>query len=202
MPEPTASLDTVRSRPGGRSARVRESVLNATRAQLLESGFGSLSHTDVARRAGVDRATVYRRWPTRAHLTMDALTEIADTNVPVPNRGSLRADLDALASSVRRLLSDPRRVQMFRALSAAQAEDPALQAGGAAFWDARLAAANQIIERAVQRGELGTGIAGAEALEQLISPIYFRALVSGRKVDRPFVSRCVERVLASLRAGA
>src|SRR5687767_15007682 len=91
MPEP---------RPGGRSARVREAVLSATTAVLAEDGYERLSIETVAVRAGVHKTTVYRRWPTRAQLVVDALQERSERNVPVPDTGTFAGDLDALARSV------------------------------------------------------------------------------------------------------
>ena len=70
-------LDSVQDRPGGRSERVRSAVLTAAREELLEGGWDSFSHRAIAKRAGVDPATVYRRWPTRPRLAVDALLELA-----------------------------------------------------------------------------------------------------------------------------
>src|SRR6516162_9222771 len=92
-------LDGVRARTGGRSARVREAVLSAVREELMDGGYAALSHIVVARRAGVDPATVYRRWPTRSRLAVDAIIELAENAVPVPDTGRLASDLRMLHRS-------------------------------------------------------------------------------------------------------
>ncbi|GAB3997096.1 hypothetical protein GCM10029992_19010 [Glycomyces albus] len=103
LPEP----GTVR--PGGRTARVRSAVLRAAADALIERGFGHIDLADVARRAGVGKTTVYRRWGTVPGLVADLLAEMAETSQPRADTGSLRGDLVALAHLIRRTLDDPAR---------------------------------------------------------------------------------------------
>src|SRR5918994_5565425 len=77
-------------RLGGRSARVREAVLDAAFAELDEHGYNGFSIEAVARRSGVHKTTIYRRWPTREALLVYALDSRSDRDVQVPNTGSLR----------------------------------------------------------------------------------------------------------------
>src|SRR3712207_1543584 len=84
-------------RPGGRSARVRAAVLSATIDALVDVGYDGLSVEDVARRAGVHKTTVYRRWPTRAALVAEATRERSQQVIPVPDTGTLAGDLRQLA---------------------------------------------------------------------------------------------------------
>jgi len=191
-------LDTVRERPGGRSARIRALVLEATREELVRGGYGTLSHRAVAHRAGVDPATVYRRWPTRPRLATDALLEIARNAVPVPDTGAVGTDLETFLDAVVAALADPRGLRLFRAVSAASAETEAdLIETLHAFWDARFAGAEEMITRAVARGELPRGVDAHGVVEQLVSPAYFRALVTGERLDAEFTQRCVRQALAA-----
>lgn len=192
------TLDAVRERPGGRSARVREAVIDAVRAELLEGGYSSLSHGTVAKRAGVDRATVYRRWPTRARLTMDALVGLAEANVDIPKTGSLEQDLRGLAASVAHLLGDPSVVRLLLAFAAARGDDPDLREIAVGFWDARLAAGSHIITDAGDRGEIEPVEDPSLVLEMLLGPLYFRALLDGRPIDDAFQELAVARALGML----
>src|ERR1700758_3230045 len=83
--EPT----TPKPRPGGRSARVRKAVLDATLSRLLANAFAGLTVADVAADAGVAETTVYRRWPTKSALTAAALAELAAADNPTPDTGTL-----------------------------------------------------------------------------------------------------------------
>ncbi|MGI8728168.1 MAG: TetR/AcrR family transcriptional regulator [Solirubrobacterales bacterium] len=200
-PTPTVPLDTVRERPGGRSARIRALVLDVARDELLEGGYGALSHRTVAQRAGVDPATVYRRWPTRSHLATDALLEIARGAVPVPDTGSVESDLAGHLRAIVAALDDPRIRRLFHALSAAGAEaDGDLLETLHAFWGTRFAASEEIIARAIERGELPPGADAHAVIEQLVSPAYFRALVTGEPFDAEFTPRCVAHALAAARS--
>src|SRR5258706_13042053 len=100
-------LEMSSRRPGGRSARVRQAVLDAAFAELGEKGYGGLSIEAVALRSGGAKTTVYRRWPTRDELVADALDSRSDRYEPVPGTGSLpgalkelvRGDRDKLTSN-------------------------------------------------------------------------------------------------------
>src|SRR3954454_17804776 len=85
------------SRPGGRSERVRSSVLAAAQELLAEGGYDALRVEDVASRAGVHKTTVYRRWPTKADLVMAVVEGRSEERVPVPDTGSLEDDLRQFA---------------------------------------------------------------------------------------------------------
>lgn len=196
-------LDTVRARPGGRSARIRTLVLAAARSELLEGGYAGLSHRAVALRAGVDPATVYRRWPTRSRLATDALLEVAVAAVAVPDTGCVAADLETMLDAIVGALSDPQMLRLFHALSAAGADpEGGLRETVRAFWKRRFAGAEAIVERAVARGELPPGVDAHALIEQLVSPAYFRALVSGEPFDAGFARACVKVVLAAARVGS
>lgn len=187
-----AGLDNVRSRPGGRSAKVRDQVLSAVRAELEERGYGALSHRAVARRAGVDPATVYRRWPSRPELAADALLEIARQAVPIPDTGNLDADLTEFLDALAGALSDPGLLQLFYALSAARAEaEGDLREMLHSFWASRYQGAEAMVERAIERGELPSDVDPHDVIEQLVAPSYFRALVTGETLDEEFRRRCV-----------
>src|SRR5436309_15957251 len=95
------SASNSKRRPGGRSARIRQAVLDAAFAELGEKGYGGLSIEAVAQRSGVAKTTVYRRWPTRDELVADALDSRSDRNEPLPDTGPLRGDLKALCEGVR-----------------------------------------------------------------------------------------------------
>jgi len=200
-PSPAVPLDTVRERPGGRSARIRALVIQATREELIAGGYGALSHRAVAQRAGVDPATVYRRWPTRPRLATDALLEIARTAVPVPDTGSVSSDLTTFLDAVVAALADPRWLRLFHALSAASAEaETDLSETLRGFWETRFTGAEAMIARAVERGELPRGSDPHAVIEHLVSTAYFRALVTGERMDPDFTERCVRRAVAGAAA--
>lgn len=195
MEDPRAKAGPRRARPGGRSARVRAAVLSATLSELAKRGYAGLSFEAVATRAGVHKTTVYRRWPERPALVLDALLELSERTVPLPDSGSLQADLLALAEAIAANLSAPEVAAVLRALIAARHE-PAIAAAVDRYWRARFDLVAEVVRRGVARGELPADVSADLLIEALIGPLYLRALVTGEALDEEFVSGVVGLVLA------
>jgi AcrR family transcriptional regulator len=195
-----AGVDAVRTRRGGRSARIREAVLTAARAQLAESGYSGLSPGAVAARAGVDRATIYRRWPTRARLAADAITDLAQDAVRIPNTGDPASDLRTFAARVADLLAAPETSRIVAALAAARAEDPELRELTTAFWRMRFGRVAPLFRDASPDRNVSPERID-RAIETLIAPLHFRALLSGAPIDDELIEDSVAAALATLSRG-
>lgn len=191
---PTASDRDVRRRPGGRSAAVRSSVRRATIELLDEVGYDRLQIPDVAARAGVHKTTVYRNWPTKAHLVMDTVeTEVAIA-VPVPDTGNVHDDLVAYVTAITAVLRTGVARAVLRALIIDTEGDPDLTAARESFFAGRFLGSGAMIDRAIARGELPAGT-DPLLLEVATSPIYFRLLFTGETVDDDLIHRLVRLAL-------
>ncbi|WP_206051066.1 TetR-like C-terminal domain-containing protein [Nocardioides speluncae] len=182
-------------RPGGRTARNRENVVRATLDLLLDEGYEHLTVARVAAAAGVAETTVYRRWPSKAHLAAEALADLARLENPVPDTGTLAGDLRAFLTQIVELIG---RADIQRLLRTAASLDPAddeLAQARRGFWEARFAGAAGIVERAVRRGELPSDADAYELIEDLAGVAYFRLLVTGRPLDERMIERSVARAL-------
>ncbi|MEU8789737.1 TetR-like C-terminal domain-containing protein [Streptomyces sp. NPDC048643] len=186
---------SVQRRPGGRTARNRENVLRATAEVLFQEGYEHLTIARVAAAAQVAETTVYRRWPSKAHLAADALSELARAGNPIPDTGSLEGDLRALLGQVVALVERPEVRRVILTIVSLAADDEVVAAKGA-FWEARFAGAAAIVARAVERGELAPDTDPYELIEDLAAPAYFRLLVTGRPLDDRLVDRSVELALS------
>lgn len=194
---------TPRRRPGGRSARVQDAVAHAALAQLLEVGYQGLTIRGVAHAAGVAETTIYRRWPTTNHLTAAALLKLAETDNPLPDTGSLEADLRALLTQIVALLDRPEVLRVVRSAAAIDGdEDSSVMAGKSAFFDARFADAKLIVERAIERGEIGRDTDPYLLIEALVAPSYMRALLENRPLDRQHIDSSVRIVMGALKSAA
>src|SRR3984885_1261290 len=87
-------------RRGGRSARVVAEVLRATAEELARVGYAALRMEDVARAAGVNKTTVYRRWPTKMRLVAEAMRHERERRSVAPDTGSLREDLRVMLTAL------------------------------------------------------------------------------------------------------
>ncbi len=167
----------VRRRPGGRSARVRQSVIDATLALLAEAGLDKLTVADIAERAEVHETSIRRRWCTKENLVADALLNNSAQHLPIPDTGSLREDLVSFASELAAYLRTPLGRALLHAMTTVGG-DPALAEARTAFWQARYELASAMFDRAIARGEVPATVDGRLALETLIAPLNFRALLT------------------------
>lgn len=179
----------VQRRPGGRSARVRAAVNQAVIELLAEQPYESFSVDDVAKRAGVHKTTVYRRWPTKVALVADATRARSESEVPIPDTGSLQQDLELFCSAVAKNLTSVVGATMTRNLVAAAAGSAELHAGVQEFWAERLRMAAAIVTRAVERGEVPPDLDPNVVIETLVGPLYVRLLLTGEPIDDEFVTK-------------
>jgi AcrR family transcriptional regulator len=187
----------IRRRPGGRSARVREAVLDATLRALAEVGAERLSVADVADRAGVHETSIYRRWRTRENLVTDALLNFSEQQLPIPDTGSLRGDLATFAAELAAYLQTPLGRALVRAL-ATSTDDPAIVEARASFWQARYDLAATMIQRAIARGEIAATTDPRLVLEALIAPLHFRTLVTSEPLEQGLSAQIADLLLDGL----
>jgi AcrR family transcriptional regulator len=188
-------------RPGGRSARVRGAVLAAVIEELVEGGYGSLSFDRVASRAGVHRATLYRRWPGKEQLVAEALLARAGREIPLPDTGTLRGDLRALARSVAANITAPMGEGVLRALVSEAGRAPEISVVGRAFWHQRFGLATEIVRRAAGRGELPPDVDPRLLLEMLVAPLFLRLLVTAEPVTPEYVDEVLGLLLPASSPG-
>ncbi|MGW5613176.1 TetR/AcrR family transcriptional regulator [Streptomyces sp. NPDC003877] len=188
-------------RPGGRTARVREAVLRAAEDALTEQGLTGLDLADIARRAGVGKTTVYRRWGTVPGLVADLLADMAEHSAPRTETGSLLGDLTANARLVHRTLTDPRQGPLFRALIAAATGDERTAAALHRFYDIRVREWAPCVRQAVDRGEAPEGTDAHEVIRAVSAPLYYHLLISGGRLDAALADQSARAAEAATRAG-
>jgi AcrR family transcriptional regulator len=189
-------------RPGGRTARVRASVLQAAGDALVEHGFHRLDLADVARRAEVGKTTLYRRWGTTTSLIADLLADMAEQTQPRTDTGSLTEDLKANARLVTRTLTDPRQGPLFKAVIVAAGCDERTAQVLHRFHATRIKEWAPCVDAAVARGELPSGTDAGEVIRAVSAPLYFRLLVSGDPLDDVAADRAAAAAESAARAGA
>lgn len=182
-------------RTGGRSARVRQAVLEAAVAELTEHGYEALSFPRVAERAGVHLSTLHRRWAGKPELILDLGTVLTETMVREPQLESLRADLLAHSQAVAAMLRVPAIVMVLRA--AFVLPDEQLGELRQRFWSGRFDVAQAIVDRAIVRGEVARGTDGWTVVEPIHAVIWMRLLITGLDVDDELLERLVDRAVAS-----
>ncbi|WP_432928661.1 TetR/AcrR family transcriptional regulator [Microbispora sp. CA-135349] len=189
-------------RPGGRTARVREAVLEAAADTLAEKGFEGLDLGDIARIAGVGKTTLYRRWGTPGALAADLLHDMAERSLPRSRNGDIGQDLRDNARLVLKTLTDARQGRLFKALIAASlCNDQAAQALRR-FYAVRIDEWAGCVTDAIERGELPTGTDPRRVIAAVSAPLYYALLNTGEPLDEAAADRAATAALAAARAGA
>ncbi|WP_067704909.1 TetR/AcrR family transcriptional regulator C-terminal ligand-binding domain-containing protein [Nocardia jejuensis] len=161
------------ARPGGRTARTRAAVHEATRELLDRSPDGTIDIAAVATRSGVHLATIYRRWRTVEGLIIDTIMEELATRSPVPATGDLYADMLTWTTNLLTDLRRPTQMAFFRAMAKAGGNGDKGLIDMAEFAAPRM---NQF--RATLEASGTTVLDGRDIIELILSPAYIRALVS------------------------
>ncbi len=191
----SATVTASAGRP--RSEEAHQAILDATLALLAEVGFSALTVEGVAGRAGVGKATIYRRWPSKLPLVVEAFGglpsfEDADT-------GALETDLKAMLRSYLELFNETPLAAVLPALASERAHDPAL----AELFDPvllqRRSPLVHALERAVARGEIAPDLDLDLAADLIVGPIAVRLFFTGRKIHAKLVDPMVELALQGIR---
>lgn len=173
-----------RARPGGRAAAVVAAIRKAAFELLAERGYAAIEIPDIALRAGVNRTTIYRRWPTKSELLLDIMLQEMQAKVPTPDTGSFEGDLAELLVSIARILSDPIMRTIFHIIGVGSGSDDQTARARDAFWNERFAASSQIVTRAIAKGEIRAGVSARAVLELGAAPLFYRILILGETVDQ------------------
>lgn len=189
------------SRYVGRGPRVRAAVLGAALAELAEIGYAALTVEGVARRAGVHKTTVYRRWRDRDSLVLDAIIDQVAIDVPVPDTRAVETDLREHARSLIRWLTSPTGAAIVAAAFSDAARAPEIAGLKRRFFEDRFRRMEPVVTRAIARGELPRGTDPSQLVRAVIAPIYLRLLVTAEPLDEAVASQAVRIALAAARAG-
>ena len=188
-----------RGRP--RSERARQAILEAASELLLARGLSAVSMDAVAERAGVSKATIYRWWPTKETLALDALyTEWAAARPHPRDTGSLRGDLLSLLRPWARLAGSRPYGRVVAALLTEAQTDPVFAAEyRERFVEPRRQQARDIFRRAIERGEIPPDTKVEVALDLLYGPLYHRLLHGHAPLNDRFVREVIDMVLDGVR---
>lgn len=150
---PAQGTPSRRGRPRDPGAGTR--IRNAAVSLLLENGVDGMTIDAVAERAGVGKATVYRRWASKDELALAAIEAMLTDEVRVPDTGSLLGDLTQLYEDLLRLAGEgPHGLGFFRIAAAEAARDPRIADLYRLSTERRREKCNVVLDRAVRRGEL------------------------------------------------
>lgn len=192
-------------RPPGRprSVEADRAILRAAVDLLAEDGYGGVTMEGVAARAGVGKATVYRRWPSKSALVVDAVTACRESGSPPPDTGSARDDLVAFVRGFMHHLRTSDAARVMPALVAELSRHPELATTfREGFVQPRRARVREAVRRGVERGELRADLDPELVADAVVALLQHRFLVTGMEIDDQLPDRLVDMLWRGIAAGA
>jgi AcrR family transcriptional regulator len=188
-------IDVEAHRPPGRprSAEADRAILRAAVDLLADEGYGGVTMEGVAARAGVGKATVYRRWPCKSALVVDAVDACKESASQPPDTGSVREDLLAFVRGFMHHLRTSDAGRVMPALVAELARSPELAAAfREGFVAPRRARILEAVRRGVERGEVREGVDAELVADGVVALLMHRFLVTGMAIDDELPERVAD----------
>jgi AcrR family transcriptional regulator len=178
-----------------RDARADRAILTAALELMAERGVHELRMDDVAARAGVGKAAIYRRYRSKDELVAGAVAALV-SEITVPDTGSTRADLLALMRDAVEVYTGSVAARAMPSLVEAMSRNPGLaEAVRDGFLAGRRAALHKVLERAIERGDLRPDLDIGLALDVLGGPLFYRLLITGDPIDEQLAEGVTDLIL-------
>ena len=187
-----------RGRPRDEAARRR--ILRAALDLMDETAFAQVTAEAIAGRAGTSKATVYRWWPNKSAVVIEAFRETVAPELPLSDSGNLRVDLTAQARNFARVLGG-RWGRMLRSFVVAARSDPEVAAAFRAIWsNPRRAEARQLLRLKQTNGQLRKDVDPDLVIDSLYGPLYYRFLVKNEHPSQKYAEAVADLVIRSVAA--
>jgi AcrR family transcriptional regulator len=187
-------------RPPGRprSEQARQAILRSTLKLLGRNGFSDFKIEEVAARASVGKATVYRWWPNKGALIADAFASSTTRKLRFPDTGSVYTDMSQQMRQLIKVFRSRRGRIVSAILAAGQSDKDLIEAFRERFLWPRRREAYATLRRGIERGELRRDLDPDLLLDSLYGPIYMRFLIQHDRLTPEFVDRLCKLVLAGV----
>jgi AcrR family transcriptional regulator len=199
-PEPSTRAAPRRAPGRPRSERAHRAILQATLELLSESGYRAMTMEEVQRRAGVGKATIYRRWRSKEELVVETISALS-AEIAAPDMGSLAGDFAALSDAVVVSAQATGLEVLMPRLLVEVAGEPELHAiFSAQLVEPRRDAMRTVLARAQARGEIRADVDVEVAIDLLVGPVIYRFLIAGGDLQaaRALAPHALEAAMAGL----
>lgn len=195
-----ATVALAPGRPPGRprSERARQAVIRSTLAILKRVGFNELNIEAVAAHAGVGKATIYRWWPNKAELVIDAFAAAVEKELRFPSAGPVLKSLHVQMQRWAVIFHSPLGQIVATVIGAGQSEPEILEAFRAHWVEPRRIEARALLRQAMNNGELRADLDPDAVLDLLYGPLYLRLMLRHAPLDRAFVDTVFNTISPTL----
>ncbi len=173
------------ARPRGRqrSLEAEQAILSAALDLLKEKPLRDVTSDAIAQRAGVSKATLYKWWPNKSAIALDALMLRVAREASTPDTGSAVGDFTSQIRQVIRFLGSPEGSVVRQLIAEGQSDPDFLARFHERFSKTRRNLVRVLLERAVRRGELRKGVDPELALDLIFGPLMYRLLLGHAPLD-------------------
>ena len=177
-----------------RVERSKAAVLAETYRQLTQSGISGVSIDEVSRVSGVSKTTIYRHWPSRSALLIDACSRLGNAHQP-PDTGTLRGDVHALVTNLAEQLQTAAWASVYPSIIDAAERDPEIAAMQSELHKGFMAPFHTIVERAKGRGEILASKPAADLIAVIVGPLFYRRWFSKEAIDDRFTEATIDAAI-------
>jgi AcrR family transcriptional regulator len=194
-------VNAVPPNPARRSERSRQAILAAALDLCTEKGYARVTVEAIAARAGVSKKTIYRWWPSKGAILLEAVNHAVIMTTPFPDTGNLAADLCTQMTAVVRLLTNPPLGPAYAGiLTEIQYDDELCRAVQEEFISPRVQAAKDRLGRAREQGQLAPDADLDLAVELFYGPLYYRHTLRRPPYTRERIMTLIAHVMRALGA--
>jgi AcrR family transcriptional regulator len=182
---------------------VTTAIARAALEELAEVGYWRMSMDSVARRAGVGKAAIYRRWPSKQSMVIAIIADIGIGVNEAPDTGSLHGDIEAFLTTNAEHLHQPLPSRIMLDIHAEMVRDTELaRAIRTTLQEPRRKKVDEILRRAQTRGELAPNIDHELAMDLLAGPLYWHFIIDRAAFSADYIKRLTDMTLAALKNDA
>ncbi|CAI8884741.1 TetR/AcrR family transcriptional regulator [Brevibacillus sp. IT-7CA2] len=193
--------DSNKRRPVGRprSELSKNAIIEALITLLEESGFAALTIEAIATQAGVGKATIYRWWPNKSALLLDAFLMTTEPNIRLNEEVSVEENFRNQLQNLAKVFNSAIGRTTIAMVADSGADSEEAKAFASAYLKPNRELAKKLLTRGIDRGEIKPQEDFDVLLDMFYGPVYFRVLIHKKKLDHTFVDMLVEQVMKSIR---
>lgn len=174
-----------------RSEKTKKAILSAAYELLLENGFGTVTIEKIAERSGVSKATIYKWWPNKAAVVMDAFFDAAVVKLPIPDTGSTINDMIIQVNNLAKFLISREGKVINEIIAEGQFDQKLAETYRMVYFKPRRLDSRYILERGISRGELKEDLDIELVMDLIFGPLFYRLLITGDMVDEAFIKNII-----------
>ena len=182
-----------------RSEKTKNAILTAAYELLLENGFGAVTIEKIAERAGVSKATIYKWWPNKAAVVMDAFFDAAVVRLPVPDTGSTINDMIIQVNNLAKFFISREGKVINEIIAEGQYDQKLAETYRTIYFKPRRLDSRYILERGISRGEIKKSLDIELIMDLIFGPVFYRLLITGDVVNEDFIKNLIKYVFEGIK---